>query len=240
MSILASRQWRTAMSFWTDTGSRFILALSCSNFIFIFSSSKGAQSANYSVLSVKRSSCYITLHGRLEYLHLLFSVSRMDGRNLEKVTTVEERFWIHSTDHLCLHKREKSCIILSTFLFSTCVSFSSVHLAQPWAQPDAIFLFLNPFFSISPSGRAGDVCEPETVARSMPPAAQKYTQPTCQHPCAVVLWLGNMCLAGPAEPLVLSDPQLGSPPLFILLIPFLERLYYNDFPVMWIAIKWMV
>lgn len=120
-----------------------------------------------------------------------------------------------------IRENKKTCIILITSLLLTCAHEGIfLHLAQPAAQPDTIFLFLNPFFSIKLSSWAGDVCEPETVARSMPPAAQKYTRPTCQHPCTVVWWLGNMCqplhllLAGSAEPLLFSvTPHLWQLPV---------------------------
>lgn len=163
----------------------------------------------------------------------------MNGRNMEKVTTVEERFWTPSTYRLCLHKgKRKTCIILITSLLLMCAHEGIfLHLAQPAAQPDTIFLFLNPFFSIKLSSWASDVCEPETVARSMPPAAQKYTRPTCQHPCTVAWWLRNMCqpshllLAGSAEPLLFSVtphlwqlpvPQLPPPPL-----PYFDDFFYD-------------
>lgn len=83
---------------------------------------------------------------------------------MEKVTAVKERICVHSTYSLCLHEGwgKKTRIII---FITSLLSFLSLHLAQPAAQPDQPFLFLNLFFffSIKPRSRAGGVCVCESL-----------------------------------------------------------------------------
>lgn len=162
----------------------------------------------------------------------------MDGRNTEKVTTVESRFRIHSTYRLCLHKGKKNLYYFDHLFAFVFMKASFLHLTQPAPQPDTIFLFLNLFFffSIKLSGQVGDVCEPETVAQSMPPATQKNTRQTCKHPCAVVWWLGNVCqplrllLAWPAEHFAFLKPSVSPPPPFCTLNSSFGKTWLQRFP----------
>lgn len=127
------------------------------------------------------------------------------------------------------------------------VYFPSLHLARPAAQPDTIFLFLNPFFSIFFTERLGRCVW--TWNRSAIDASRctdiHTTSPPTPLQCRLVT---RKCVSSVAfaahwtsSTFAFLRPSVGSPlPFFVLLIPILERLYYNDFPVMWAAIKWMV